>query len=74
MKLRGNAIWWVKVLFGSKKFERKWRGKDYVWFVEHLRENAREKKNRRKIKNKFKINKLFLYIISNSFIYFNYSI
>ena len=57
MKLRGNAIWWVKVLFGSKKFERKWWGKDYVWFVEHLRENAREKKERRKIKNKFKINK-----------------
>ena len=48
----------------------------YVWFLKNLREDGKEKKQRekgernkkwRKIKNKFKINKLFLFTNSNSF-------
>ena len=45
----------------------------YVWFLEYLGENAREKierKGRRKIKNVVKINKLFLFTNSNSFYLF----
>ena len=45
-----------------KKFERKYEGKKI------------ENKNIRKIKNKFKVNKLFLYITSNFFHRFNSSI
>ena len=48
----------------------------YVWFLKNLREDGKEKKQRekgernkkwRKIKNKFKINKLFLFTNSNLF-------
>ena len=48
----------------------------YVWFLKNLREDGKERKQRekgernkkwRKIKNKFKINKLFLFTNSNLF-------
>ena len=46
----------------------------YVWFLENLRKNANKKKIERKkikeYKNKFKFNKLFLYVFSNSFYLF----
>ena len=45
-----------------KKFERKYEGEKI------------EKKNIRKIKNKFKTNKLFLYITSNFFYRLNSSV
>ena len=40
----------------------------YVWFPENMRENVRENiKRKSRRKKRFKINKLFLYAISNSF-------
>ena len=39
----------------------------YVWLLKNLRKNTKEKKLIRKIKNKFKINKLLKYISSNLF-------
>ena len=48
--------------------------KDYIWFLKNLRENKKERKQKgkkiRDKKNKFKFNKLFLYISSNSFYLF----
>ena len=47
----------------------------YVWLSESLKENVRKRKWRgqveEKVKNKFKVNKLFLYITSNIFHRFN---
>ena len=42
----------------------------YVWLLKNLRKNTKEKKLIRKIKNKFKINKLLKYISSNLFYLF----
>ena len=39
----------------------------YVWLSKNLRKNMKEKKLIKKIKNKFKINKLLKYISSNLF-------
>ena len=55
----------------------------YVWFPENLRENARERKYKRKvegkkkwrkIKNRLKVDKLFFLLLQTHFIYFNSSI
>ena len=51
-----KAMFWFSESFKKKRREKKNR-----------EEKLRERKKRRKIKNIFKINKLFLYITSNSF-------
>ena len=45
---------------------------DHVWLVENLKKNARKKKidRKNKIKNRFKVNKLFLFLFLNSFYLF----
>ena len=52
----------------------------YIWFLEILRENVRERKQReserkektKEIKYKFKVNKLLLYVFSNLFYLFSF--
>ena len=56
----------IKIVNGKKynRYSKRWR---LCLVSENLRENMREKEKWKKIKNRFKINKLFLYVYSNSF-------
>ena len=54
-------------MFSSVKFEGKYEKKK-------IERKSKRKENVKKNKNKFKVNKLFLYLTSNSFYFFNYII
>ena len=51
-------------MFSSVKFEGKYEKKK-------IERKSKGKENVKKNKNKFKVNKLFLYLTSNSFYFFN---
>ena len=42
---------------GGISFFFPWRPEGYAWFSKNLRENVKERKLRKKLKNKFKVNK-----------------
>ena len=52
----------INVMFGSRKFEGKCKGKKI------------QRKNRKKIKNRLKVNNFFFLLLQIHFIYFNSSI